>query len=186
MADDKVIVECKQKMDKHVKGLEAELAKVRTGRASISMLDAVRVDYYGTMAPLNQIATLATPDPRMITIAPFEKKMIQPIEKAIMIADLGIQPTNDGNVVRLPIPALTEERRKDLVKTIKKNAEDFKVSIRHERRDANELLKKIEKTKEIGEDERKRLEQEVQKITDQYIKTVDEKLAKKEKEIMTL
>lgn len=186
MADHKVVADCKQKMDKHIKALDAELSKVRTGRASISILDNVRVDYYGTMAPLNQVATLATPDPKMITIAPFEKKMIQTIEKAIMIADIGIQPTNDGNVVRLPIPSLTEERRKDIVKNFKKSGEDFKVSIRHERRDANEVLKKLEKDKAVNEDERKRLEQEIQKVTDQFIKTVDEKLAKKEKEVMTL
>lgn len=186
MADHRLIVECKQNMEKHVKGFEGELAKVRTGRASIAMLDGIRVDYYGTMTPLNQVATLSTPDARLICIAPFEKKMIQTIEKAIQVANLGIQPTNDGNVVRLPIPALSEERRKDIVKNLQKSAETFKVSIRNERRDSNEKVKKIEKSKEVGEDESKRLQQDIQKQTDNFIKMIDERLAKKEKEVMTL
>ncbi len=184
MADHKSVAACKAEMDKRVKGFEAELTKIRTGRASVNVLDGVRVDYYGTLMPLNQVATLTSPDARMIVVAPFEKSMIQAIEKAIMIADLGLQPTNDGNVVRLPIPPLSEERRKDLVKNAKKIAEDSKVAIRMVRRDANEEIKKEEKNKAITQDELKRFEQEIQKVTDNFIKTIDDKMAAKEKEIM--
>ena len=142
-----VIETCKQSMDKRVKAFEQDLTKVRTGRASIALLDGIKVDYYGTPTLLNQVATLATPDARTITVAPFEKKLIQDIEKTIRAADLGIQPTNDGNIVRVPIPALTEERRKDIVKNLKKMAEEAKVAIRGARRDANEALKKQIKDK---------------------------------------
>lgn len=183
---DTVVKDCKTAMEKRVKQFEADLMKVRTGRASISILDNVRVDYYGSPTPLNQVATLSTPDARMIMVSPFEKKLIGDIEKAIMKADIGIQPTNDGNVVRLPIPPLTEDRRKDLVKQVKKVSEDVKVAVRGHRRDANDAVKNFEKEKQIGEDERKRFEGEIQKITDQFIKLVDDKLAAKEKEIMTV
>jgi ribosome recycling factor len=177
---------CKQNMEKRLKSFENELKQVRTGRASVAVLDNVRVDYYGNPTPLNQVATMATPDARTITIAPFEKKLIAEIEKAIRIADIGVQPTNDGNIVRLPFPALTEERRKDIVKNLKKIAEDAKVGIRNVRRDANEDVKKQEKDKKITEDERKKLEDIVQKHTDSFIKMVDEKLAGKAKEVMTI
>ena len=177
---------CKQNMEKRLKSFEGELKQVRTGRASVAVLDNVRVDYYGNPTPLNQVATMATPDARTITIAPFEKKLIAEIEKAIRIADIGVQPTNDGNIVRLPFPALTEERRKDIVKNLKKIAEDAKVGIRNVRRDANEDVKKQEKDKKITEDERKKLEDVVQKHTDSFIKMIDEKLAAKEKEVMTI
>jgi ribosome recycling factor len=177
---------CKQNMEKRLKSFEGELKQVRTGRASVAVLDNVRVDYYGNPTPLNQVATMATPDARTITIAPFEKKLIAEIEKAIRIADIGVQPMNDGNIVRLPFPALTEDRRKDIVKSLKKIAEDAKVGIRNIRRDANEDVKKQEKDKVITEDERKKLEDVVQKHTDAFIKMVDERLVVKEKEVMTI
>jgi ribosome recycling factor len=177
---------CKDAMDKRLKALENELKQVRTGRASVAVLEHVRVDYYGTPTPLSQVATLATPDARTITIAPFEKKLIQEIEKAIHKADIGVQPTSDGNVVRLPFPALTEDRRKDIVKNIKKIGEDAKVSMRNIRRDSNEEVKKLEKDKKISEDDRKKLENEIQKHTDSYVKLIDERLASKEKEVMTI
>jgi ribosome recycling factor len=179
-----IVDTAKQNMDKRIKALDNDLMKVRTGRASITLLDGVKVDYYGTPTPLNQVATLTTPDARTITIAPYEKKMIQEIEKAIMKADVGVQPTNDGNVVRCPIPALTEERRKDIVKNLKKLGEEAKVAIRNARRDANEVVKKQLKDKAISEDDGKRLEAEIQKHTDAFTKMVDERLSKKEAEVM--
>lgn len=181
-----VVKSCKDAMDKRMKALENELKQVRTGRASISVLEHVRVDYYGNPSPLSQVATLATPDARTITIAPFEKKLIPEIERAIHKADIGVQPTSDGNVVRLPFPALTEDRRKDIVKGIKKIGEDAKVAIRNARRDANEEVKKHEKDKKISEDDRKKMETEIQKHTDAFVKMVDDKLAAKEKEVMTI
>jgi ribosome recycling factor len=181
-----IITNCKQTMEKRVKAFENELKSVRTGRASVTVLDNVRVDYYGTPSPLNQVATLTTPDARTIVIAPFEKKLIQDIEKAIMIADIGVQPTNDGNVVRLPFPALTEDRRKDIVKNLKKIAEEAKVGIRNSRRDINEEVKKQEKNKQVSEDESRKLQAEIQKHTDNFIKMIDDRLAAKEKEVMTI
>ena len=181
-----VIKECKANMEKCLKAFEGDLAKVRTGRASVALLDSVRVDYYGTLTPLNQVGTISTPDARTIVILPFEKKQIQSIEKAIMIADLGVQPNNDGNVVRIPIPALTEERRKDIAKNLRKLAEDSKVGIRHVRRDINEHIKKLEKDKALAEDDSRKLQTEIQKITDDYSAKVDERLTKKEKEVMTI
>lgn len=183
---DKVVESCKQNMDKRLKAFENDLAKVRTGRASIALLDGVKVDYYGSLTPLNQVATLSTPDARTITVAPYEKKLIQEIEKAILKADIGITPNNDGNVVRIPIPALTEERRKDIVKNLKKMAEECKVAMRNVRREANDAVKKQLKDKQIGEDDVKRLEAEVQKHTDQFIKFIDDRLAKKEQEVMKI
>ena len=181
-----VISQCKQAMEKRIKGFENELKLVRTGRASITILDPVRLDYYGTPTPLNQVATLTTPDARTIVITPFEKRLIQDIEKAIMIADVGVQPTNDGNVVRLPFPALTEERRKDIAKSLKKMAEESRVGIRNIRRDVNEDIKTKEKNKALNEDDSRKLQADVQKMTDQFIKQVDDKLAAKEKEVMTI
>jgi ribosome recycling factor len=181
-----IIKNCKEGMDKRLKTLENDLGKVRTGRASITLLDGIKLDYYGSPTPLNQVATLTTPDARTITIAPYEKKLIQDIERAVMIADIGVQPTNDGNVVRIPIPALTEERRKDLVKNLKKLAEDAKVAMRGVRRDMNEAIKKAEKDKTMTEDESKRVQAEIQKLTDNYVGFIDERAAKKEKEIMTV
>ena len=181
-----IINDCKQAMDKRLKALDNELKQVRTGRASVAILENIRVDYYGNPTPLTQVATMATPDARTITIAPFEKKLIGEIEKAIRIADIGVQPMNDGNVVRLPFPALTEDRRKDIVKNIKKIGEEAKVALRNARRDANEEVKKQEKDKLINEDARKKLEGDIQKVTDSSIKMVDDKLTVKEKEVMTI
>jgi len=181
-----IIDDCKDNMEKRFAAFEKDLTRVRTGRASINMLDGVKVEYYGTPTLLNQVSSLSTPDARTILISPFEKSLIQEIERSIMKADLGVQPTNDGVVVRVPIPQLTEERRKDIVKQLKKMAEEVKVSMRHIRRDANELVKKSEKAKEITEDENKQLQLEVQKLTDLYVKKVDERLVVKEKEVMTI
>jgi ribosome recycling factor len=181
-----VVEDCKANMEKRLKSFDNDLLKVRTGRASIAMLDGVRVDYYGAPTPLNQIATLSTPDARTINVTPFEKKLIQDIEKAIMIADLGVTPNNDGHIVRVPIPQLTEERRKDIVKNLKKVAEDAKVGIRQVRRESNDELKKQIKDKKIAEDEGKRLEDLVQKQTDSFIKAIDERVVKKEQEVMKI
>ncbi len=181
-----LVTTCKANMEKRVKSFEADLTKVRTGRASIALLDGIKVDYYGNFTPLNQVATLTTPDARTITIAPYEKKLIQEIEKSIMKADIGITPTSDGNVVRIPIPALTEDRRKDIVKNLKKMSEDAKVAIRNIRREANDAVKKQAKDKVITEDEVTRLEADIQKSTDGFIKAIDERLAKKELEVMKI
>jgi ribosome recycling factor len=181
-----VVNQSKQNMEKRLKAFETDLTKIRTGRASIALVDGVKVDYYGNPSPLNQVATLSTPDARTIVVAPFEKALIGEIERAIMKADLGLQPTNDGNVVRIPIPALTEDRRKDIVKNLKKTAEDAKVSLRQIRKDSNDLVKTQQKNKLITEDDVKRLEKDIQKLTDDYVTKIDEKFAKKEKEIMTV
>ena len=181
-----LVQETTEKMEKRISGLDRDLGKTRTGRASISMLDGINVDYYGSPTALNQVATLSTPDARMIVVSPFEKSLISEIEKAIFVADLGITPTNDGVVVRIPVPQLTEERRKEIVKGLKKVGEDAKVSLRKIRRDANEAVKKAEKAKELTEDDSKQLQAEVQKVTDAMVKKVDEKLVAKEKEVMTI
>jgi len=171
-------------MDKSIDSLRKEYQKVRTGRASTGLLDDVRVDYYGTPSPLSQVATLAVPEPRTITLQPWESKMIPIIEKAILNANLGLTPANDGKLIRLNLPPLTEERRKDIVKQLKKMAEETKVAIRNIRRDAIDDLKKLEKDKSISEDELKRAEKEVQDTTNVHVARVDEVLAHKEKEVM--
>lgn len=173
-------------MKKTLDHLQQEFSKVRTGRASAAILDSVRVDYYGSAMPINQVASMAVPDPRTIVVQPFEKAMLTPIERAIREADLGLNPSNDGNVVRVPIPMLTEERRKEIVKTCKKFAEDSRIAIRNLRRDYNETLKKVEKDEHLSEDERKRGEAEIQKVTDRFIKNVDEMTEAKEKEVMSV
>lgn len=183
---EQILDSCKQKMEKAIQSLEKDLLKVRTGRASINLLDGVKVNYYGNLTPLNQVGTLTTPDARTIVVSPFEKSLIGEIEKAIMKADLGLQPNNDGNIVRIPIPALTEDRRKDLAKNVKKMGEEVKVVVRHVRRDANDEIKKLEKDKKLTEDDRKRLEADIQKQTDAFIKKIDDRLVVKEKEIMTI
>ncbi|MBI5695825.1 MAG: ribosome recycling factor [Nitrospirae bacterium] len=172
------------RMNAVMTSLKHEFSTIRTGRASLSLVDDVMVDYYGTPSPLNQVATLSLPDGRTIAIAPWESKMIGPIEKALQKSDLGINPINDGKLIRLIMQPLTEERRKELVKKAKKMSEDAKVAIRNARRDSNELLKKAEKDKAITEDELTKGEQEVQKMTDEFIKRVDDALVHKEKEIM--
>ena len=173
-------------MDKAVEALRRDLSRVRTGRASLSILDDVRVDYYGTPTPLNQVGTLAVPEPRLITIQTWEKKLIPEIERAIQKADLGINPTNDGIVIRLAFPALTEERRKEMVKQVKKMGEEGKIAVRNARRDANEALKKLLKDKAVSEDEEKHGEKEIQALTDDYVARIDKVIADKEKELMEI
>lgn len=179
-----VLSECRSAMSKAVKALRKEMTKVRTGRASTSLLDDVVVEYYGAPTPLNQVATLSTPEARLITIQPWEKNLIPEIEKAIFKADLGLTPSSDGQLIRLPVPALTEERRREMVKIIKRMAEEAKISVRNARRDANENLKMLEKEKEITEDERKRAEKDVQQVTDEYVENVDDLVDAKEQEVM--
>ncbi len=164
--------------------LKKELAKVRTGRANLAILDGVRVDYYGQMTPLNQVASLAVADPRLITIKPWEKSMVSVIEKAIQQSNIGLTPSSDGELIRIPIPPLTEQRRKDLVKDIKRVGEESKVALRNQRRDANEMLKDFEKEREISEDELRKGLEKVQEVTDDYVKKVDELVGAKEEEIM--
>jgi ribosome recycling factor len=176
----------KDKMEKALQGLIGELKKVRTGRAQISMLDGIKVNYYGTPTPLNQVSALSTPDARSFLISPWETSILKEIESAIVKSDLGMSPMNDGKVIRLKVPELTEERRRDLVKNIKKICEDARVAVRMVRRDANDDLKKALKDKVISEDDNKRQQDEVQKITDDYIKKIDQLAADKEKELMTV
>lgn len=180
---DDVQKDLKGRIDKSLGELQAALAKIRTGRANAAMLDGVRVDYYGTMTPLAQCAAIAVPEPRMITVKPWDKGLMKAIDKAIREANLGLNPMTDGEIMRLPIPALTEERRKDIAKQVKAKGEEHKVSIRNERRDANEKLKTLLKDKKITEDENKRTQEKVQKETDAGITKVDELIAKKEKEV---
>ena len=171
------------KMDGQLEHLRHEMAAIRTGRASLGLLDHVKVDYYGTPTPLKQVATLAVPENRLITVQPFDPKLIKDIEKAILASDLGLTPANDGKLIRLPIPPLTEERRKELVKLAKKLAEEVRVHIRNIRRDVLEEIKKAQKTSQLTEDEAKKSHDEVQKVTDAYILKVDEIVKKKEAEI---
>jgi len=181
---DEILSEARTAMDKAVKSLKREMAKVRTGRASVSLLDDVKVDYYGVPTPLSQVATLSVPEARLITVQPWEKNLIPDIEKAIFKADLGLTPSSDGQLIRLPVPALTEERRREMVKIIKRMAEDAKISVRNARRDANETLKMLEKEKEITEDDLKRSEKDVQQLTDEFVNTIDTVVQGKEKEVM--
>jgi ribosome recycling factor len=173
-------------MEKAMAGLTSELKKVRTGRAQISMLDNIKVNYYGTPTPLNQVSALSTPDARSFLISPWETSILKEIEQSIVKSDLGMSPMNDGKVIRLKVPELTEDRRKDLVKNIKKICEDARVAVRMVRRDSNDALKTQLKDKAISEDENKRFQEEVQKLTDDYIKKIDQLATDKEKELMTL
>ena len=174
------------KMGKTIANLESEFGAIRAGRANPHVLDRVKVDYYGTPTPIQQVGNVTVPEPRMIQIAPWDKTMIKEIEKAIMLSDVGITPSTHGVVIRLVFPELTEERRKDLVKDIKKKGEAAKVAIRNIRRDANEMLKKLGKTDDVSEDEIKDLQDKVQKVTDKYIKEVDGLVEVKSKEILTV
>jgi len=183
MIDD-IYQETRESMGKTVEALNRELQRIRTGRASLSVLDGIKVDYYGTPTPLNQMATLAVPESRQITIQPWDASVIKDIEKAILKSDLGLTPSNDGKILRISIPPLTEERRKELVKVIHKICEDHKVTARNTRRDSNDLLKSLKKDGDISEDEAFRSQDEVQKITDKYIKRIDECYSEKEKEIL--
>ena len=186
MAVQELLTQHEEKMDKTIEALKREFASVRTGRASTSLLDRVMVDYYGSPTPVNQVANVSAPEPRLITINPWEKKMLGEIEKAILKSDLGLNPNNDGSVIRLEIPQLTEERRKELSKKVSKIGEDAKVVIRNIRRDANDAIKKLEKKKEITEDESKEGQDKIQKLTDKKIKVIDELKTKKEKEVMAV
>jgi len=178
--------DAKVRMEKSLHAMKEELATVRTGRASASLLDHVRVSYYGSDMPLNQVAGLSVPEARTIVINPWEKSMIKEIEKAIMVSDLGLTPSNDGEVIRLNLPELTEERRRDLVKQIKKVAEKSRVAIRNIRRDANDTVKKEVREKEMSEDRGTTLQTQVQELTDQYINKIDQLLDHKEKDILTV
>lgn len=173
-----------EKMEGMIEHLKKELVGIRTARASMSLLDGIKVDYYGTPTPIKQIASLSTPDARLITVQPWDPNMINEIEKAILKSDLGLNPSNDGKIIRIPIPQLTEERRKDLVKLIKKIGEDTKISLRNIRRDVIDKSKKDQKEGSISEDDMERGHEEAQKLTDQYIHKVDEIIVKKEHEIL--
>lgn len=182
--DTKVYDETKLRMQKAIEAFRHELAKLRTGRASISILDGIRAEYYGTFTLLGQMANLGTPDPRTIVIQPWDQSALQAIEKAIQKSDLGLNPVNDGRLIRLPIPQLNEERRRELVKIIKKHGEESKVSVRNARRDAVLALKKIKDDGKATEDDLKKGEARIQKLTDDFIKQIDEAAAHKEKDIM--
>jgi ribosome recycling factor len=184
MMSNEVIAQLNEKMTNSVDALKRELVKIRTGRASLSLLDDITVDAYGTRMPLNQVGTLTIPESRLIVIQPWDPQMLSAIEKAILSSDLGLTPSNDGKVIRLTIPQLTEERRKDLVKQVKKITEEFRVAVRNVRREANDILKNMKKDKEISEDDMFRLQDEAQKMTDSFIKKIDEISAGKEKEVM--
>ena len=175
-----------EKMEKSIDALLNEYASIRAGRANPHVLDKIKVDYYGTPTPIQQVGNISVPEPRMLQIQPWEKSLIKAIEKAILTSDLGITPSNDGTVIRLVFPELTEERRKDLVKDIKKKGEAAKVAIRNIRRDANEVFKKQNKANEISEDDMKDLETKTQKMTDKYIADIDKAVDEKSKEIMTV
>ncbi|ATH91448.1 ribosome recycling factor [Bacillus glycinifermentans] len=179
-----VMNETKERMEKAVTAYQRELATVRAGRANPSLLDKVTVEYYGAQTPLNQLSSITVPEARMLIITPYDKTALGDIEKAIQKADLGVTPTNDGSIIRITIPPLTEERRKELVKLVKKYSEDAKVAVRNIRRDANDDLKKLEKNGEMTEDELRSSTEDVQKLTDEYVSKIDEITKDKEKEIM--
>lgn len=182
--DHPILEDTEERMTKSVGNFRQELVKIRTGKASTSLLDGIRVEYYGNQVPINQVASLSTPEPRLIVIQPWEKNLIGVIEREIQKSDLGLTPINDGTFIRLAIPVLTEERRKDLVKLVRRYAEDARVAIRNIRRDANDQLKREEKESNISEDEHKKLQDQNQKLTDKHIEQIDELLSKKEEEIM--
>ena len=181
---EEIYLDTGERMEKVIAALQRELATLRAGRATPALLDRIEVDYYGTVTPLKQLAGISTPEPRLLVIQPWDKKSIADIEKAILKSDLGLTPTNDGSVIRLSIPQLTEERRRELVKFVRKKAEESKVGIRNLRRDANEAIKQLEKNGEISEDGRHRAQDEIQELTDTKIKEIDDVLQVKEKEIM--
>jgi len=181
---DSIYSETREKMSKTITALENELKKVRTGRASLSLLDGIRADYYGTPTPLNQMASLSVPESRLIMIQPWDVTAIKEIEKAILKSDLGLTPANDGKLIRISIPPLTEERRKEIVKLVNKMCEDKKVALRNIRRDANEMLKMLKKDGDISEDDSFKAQDKVQKITDEHVGIVDDTFKNKEKEIL--
>ncbi len=183
---EEVLKDCESRMKKAIGALERDLSKVRTGRASVALVDDIKVEYYGTLTPIKQLATISVPESRLIVIQPWDTSIIGEIEKAILKSELGMTPSNDGKVIRIPIPRLTEERRKELVKLVRKMGEGSRVAIRNIRRDAIEKLRKMEKGKEISQDELRHYQNEVQKLTDKYIEKVDELIEGKEKEIMEI
>jgi ribosome recycling factor len=183
---DDVLSNLKREIDETASKLKKELARVRTGRASTALLDGIMVEYYGARTHLNQLASINAPEPRLIVITPYDKQAIGEIEKAIKASDLGLNPQNDGKIVRIPIPELTEERRRDLVRHVRKIGEDYRVSMRNHRRDANEMLKELLKEKEIGEDDHRHAHDKVQALTNEGIERVDQTLKAKEDEIMTV
>lgn len=181
---DKISNDAKKRMEKILESTKKEFASIRTGRANPSLLDRVEVEAYGSRMPLNQVALVSAPEPRMLVVQPYDRSTITDIEKAIRIADLGLNPSNDGQIIRLAIPALTEERRKEMVKVAKRISEEMKIAVRNIRRDANDEVKKLEKQGDLPEDESKRAQNEIQKLTDEYIDKIEQILAAKEKEIM--
>jgi ribosome recycling factor len=183
-AHDDAVKKLSEEIKKSVEALKLAMTKIRTGRANAAMLDAVKVSYYGTPTPLAQCAAVAVPEPRLITVKPWDKGILKDIEKALLEANLGLTPQNDGEIIRLPIPPLTEQRRKEIAKTVKATGEDHKVAIRNLRRDANEKLKQLLKDKAITEDDNKRASDKTQKETDDGIKQVDDVVARKEKEVL--
>ena len=180
------IADAEKRMEKSIEALKTELVSLRTGKASPSLFDIVKVDAYGSMMPLSQVASISAPQPRMLVVQPWDKQLVQPIVKAIQKADLGLNPSDEGGLIRIPIPPLTEERRGELVKKTKKLGEDVKVAIRNVRRDANEEIKKLQKDGEASEDDAHRGTLEIQKMTDRYIEQVDDILHRKEKEILDI
>ncbi len=181
---DEILLEMSEKMDKSMEAFRKDLSKVRTGRASLSLLDGVKVDSYGSLSPLNQVATLTTPESRLIVIQPWDPQVLPSIEKAILKSNLGLTPASDGKIIRISIPQLTEERRKELVKQVKKTCEEYRINIRNSRREAIDLVKKMKKDKEISEDDLFKFQDEAQKETDNYVKMIDDALVQKEKEVM--
>ena len=181
-----VIKKCEEKMTKTCENLDGEFSNIRAGRANPNLLNRIMVEYYGTPTPMQQVGNISVPEPRIIQINPWEKSLLKAIEKAFLASDLGITPTNDGTSIRLVFPELTEERRKELVKDIKKKGEAAKVAVRNVRRDANDTLKKMEKSTDITEDERKEGEEKIQKMTDKYVAKIDKSVENKSKEIMTV
>jgi len=179
-----VVKELKARIEKTLEDLRKDLSRIRTGRANLSLLDGIRVDYYGTSTPLSGVASLSVPEPRLITVKPWDRSQLKQIEKAITEANIGINPMNDGEIIRLPIPPLTEERRKEIAKQVRQRGEDHKVAVRNERRDANEKLKELLKKKSISEDDLKRASEKVQKETDQGVVKIDDIVQKKGKEVM--
>jgi ribosome recycling factor len=181
---DEVTEDLKKEMERTTGALRKELSRTRTGRASTALLEGITVDYYGTRTPLNQLAGLSAPEPRLLVIQPYDKSVLAQVERAILQSDLGLVPVNDGKILRVPIPELTEERRRELVKHVRKLAEDYRVSVRNHRRDALDLLKALEKDKEITEDDMHRGQEKVQELTKTYIEKIDQILKVKEEEIM--
>jgi ribosome recycling factor len=181
---DETYEETHEKMSKTINALKSELKRIRTGRASTSLLDGIKADYYGTQTPINQMATVAIPESRLITVQPWDATAIKEIEKAVLKSDLGLTPTNDGKLIRIAIPPLSEQRRKELVKLIHKTCEEYKVAIRNVRRDANELIKGFKKDGDISEDDAFKAQDQIQKITDEYVEKIEEVYKTKEKEIL--